>query len=125
MLSPRKPLLPSSLPIRAYIGVTGTNDYDAIIFDQIRPQLHSNELYSNKAYQQPNAQDARQARNLTVLTLVKKQKGQHCPEPQDQWLSTAVFCVRHRLKHYLPGLKKRQALNVPVKFVLINLTKSA
>ncbi|UVS60458.1 MULTISPECIES: hypothetical protein [Nitrosomonas] len=34
-----------------YISVTGASDYDGKIFDQIRPQLHHNELYGDKAYQ--------------------------------------------------------------------------
>ncbi|SFM87861.1 hypothetical protein [Nitrosomonas communis] len=67
---------PGSLPIPEYIGVTGASDHDGKIFDQIRPQLHNNELYGDKAYQRPDAEDVRQAQNLTVLTPVKKQKGQ-------------------------------------------------
>jgi hypothetical protein len=35
---------PGSLPIPEYIGVTGASGHDDKIFDQIRPQLHSNEL---------------------------------------------------------------------------------
>ncbi|SFN00372.1 hypothetical protein, partial [Nitrosomonas communis] len=48
--------------------------HDGKIFDQIRPQLHSNELCGDKAYRRPNAEDIRQAQNLTVLTPVKKTK---------------------------------------------------
>ena len=59
-----------------YIGVTGATDHDGKVFDQIRPQLHHNELYGDKAYQRPDAEEVRQAQNLTVLTPVKKQKGQ-------------------------------------------------
>ncbi len=67
---------PGSLPVAEYIGVTGASDHDGKIFDQIRPQLHHNELYGDKAYQRPDAEEVRQAQNLTVLTPVKKQKGQ-------------------------------------------------
>jgi hypothetical protein len=56
--------------------VTGASDHDGKIFDQIRPQLHHNELYGDKAYQRPDTDEVRQAQNLTVLTPVKKQKGQ-------------------------------------------------
>jgi hypothetical protein len=38
--------------------------------------LANNELYGDKAYQRPDAKDVRNAQNLTVLTPVKKQKGQ-------------------------------------------------
>jgi hypothetical protein len=74
---------PGSLPIPEYIGVTSASDHDGRIFDQIRPQLHNNELYDDKAYQPPDAEEVRQAENLTVLTPVKKQKGQLYLEPQD------------------------------------------
>ena len=67
---------PGSLPILEYIGVTGASDHDGKVFNQIRPQLHNNELYGDKAYQRPDAEDVRQAQNLTILTPVKKQKGQ-------------------------------------------------
>ena len=65
---------PGSLPVPEYIGVTGTSDHDGKLFDQIRPQLHHNELYGDKAYQRPDAEEVRQAQNLTVLTPVKKTK---------------------------------------------------
>ncbi|WP_090694881.1 hypothetical protein [Nitrosomonas sp. Nm34] len=67
-------------------------------FDHIRPQLHSNGLCGDKAYQQPDAAKVRQAQNLTVLTPVKKQTGQHHLESQDQWLSTAVARVRQPIE---------------------------
>jgi hypothetical protein len=69
---------PGSLPVPEYIGVTGASDHDGKVFDQIRPQLHNSELYGDKAYQRPDAKDVRQAHNLTILTPVKKQKGQLC-----------------------------------------------
>uniref|UniRef100_UPI003D279804 hypothetical protein n=1 Tax=Nitrosomonas communis TaxID=44574 RepID=UPI003D279804 len=59
---------------------------------------HNNELYGDKAYQRPDAEEVRQAQNLTVLTPVKKQKVQHHLEPQDQWLSTAVSRIRQPIE---------------------------
>ena len=38
--------------------------------------LHNNEVYGDKAYQRPDAMEVRQTQNLTVLTRVKRQKGQ-------------------------------------------------
>jgi hypothetical protein len=110
---------PGSLPIPEYIGVTGASDHDGKIFDQIRPQLHNNELNGDKAYQRPDAEAVRLTQNLTVLTPVIKQKGQHHLEPQDQWLSTAVARVRQPIEALFAWMKKKQALNVPAKCVLI------
>ncbi|WP_218138840.1 hypothetical protein [Nitrosomonas sp. Nm58] len=74
------------MPIPEYIGVTGASDHDGKIFDQIWPQLHNNELYGDKAYQRPDAEDVRQAQNLTVLTPAKKQKWQ----PYSQTIGSMV-----------------------------------
>ena len=65
---------PGSLPIPEYMGVTSASDHDGKLFDQIRPQLRHNELYGDKAYQRPDAEEVRQAQNLTVLTPVKKKR---------------------------------------------------
>ncbi|SDW18263.1 hypothetical protein [Nitrosomonas communis] len=40
-------------------------------------------------------------------------------ELQDQCCLQQLLACGNRLKHYLPGLKKKQALNVPAKCVLI------
>ncbi|SDW01334.1 hypothetical protein [Nitrosomonas communis] len=110
---------PGSLPIPEYIGVTGASDHDGKIFDQIRPQLHHNELYGDKAYQRPDAEEVRQAQNLTVLTLVKNKKGNTIWNHRINGCLQRCLAFGNRLKPYLPGLKKKQALNVPAKFVLI------
>ena len=73
-----------TLPSPDYIGVTGASAHDGKVFDQIRPELANNVLYGDKAYQRPDADEAREVQNLTVLTPVKKQKGQRYLEPQDQ-----------------------------------------
>jgi hypothetical protein len=110
---------PGSLPVPEYIGVTGASAHDGKVLDQIRPYLHDQELYGDKAYQRPDAEAVSQAQNLTVLTPVKKQKGQDYLEPQDQWLSPPQFLAfASRLKRYLPGSKKKQVSNVSVKYVL-------
>ena len=41
---------PGSLPVPKYTGVTSASDHDDKLVDQIRPQLHHNELYGDKAY---------------------------------------------------------------------------
>jgi hypothetical protein len=105
-----------TLPSPEYIGVTGASSHDGKIFEQIRPQLVNNELYGDKAYQRPDAQEVKEAQNLTVLTPIKKQKGQKYLEPQDQWFSSAVSRVRQPIETLFGGLKKKQALNVRAKY---------
>ena len=101
---------PSSLPIPEYISVAGTSDYNGKIFDQIWPQLHSNKLYGDKAYQRPDAEEVRQAQNLTVLTPVKKQKGQPYLEPQDLWLSTVVSRVRQPIEVLFAWIEEKTGI---------------
>jgi len=46
------------------------------VFDHVRPLLTNHELYADKAYQCPDAQSIEAVQELTVLTPVKKEKGQ-------------------------------------------------
>ena len=86
------------------------SDHDGKIFDQIRPQLHNNELYGDKAYRRPDAEEVRQAQNLTVLTPVKKQKGQPYLEPQKQWLSTAAARVRQPIEVLFAWIEEKTGI---------------
>jgi hypothetical protein len=62
-----------TLPCPDYIGLTGASCNDGKVFEQIRPELHHNELYGDKAYQRQDAKDFKNQQYLTVLTPVKKQ----------------------------------------------------
>lgn len=106
---------PGTLPTPDYIGVTGASNHDGKVFDQIRPYLHNNELYGDKAYQRPDAMAARQAQNLTVLTPVKKQRGQTYLEPQDQWLSTAVSRVRQPIEALFAWIEEKTGIECASK----------
>ena len=88
----------STLPNPEYIGVTGASYRDGIVFDQIRPELNQNKLYGDKVYHRSDTKKVRETQDLTVLTPVKKTKSQLYLEPQDQWLSTAISCVRQTIE---------------------------
>ena len=106
---------PGSLPVPKYTGVTSASDHDDKLVDQIRPQLHHNELYGDKAYQRPDAEEVRQAQNLTVLIPVKKQKEQPCLEPQDQWLSTAVSRVQQPIEALFAWIEEKTGIKCASK----------
>ena len=99
-----------TLPCPEYIGVTSASEYDGKVFDYIRPSLHNNELYGDKAYQRPDAKEVEQEQQLTVLTPVKKQKGQKYLEPQDQWLSTAVSRVRQPIETLFGWIEEKTGI---------------
>jgi hypothetical protein len=99
-----------TLPRPEYIGVTGAHAHDGKIFDQIRPALTNNVLYGDKAYQRPDAEEIHRTQNLTVLTPVKKQKGQDSLETQDQWLSTAVSRVRQPIEALFAWIEQQTGI---------------
>jgi hypothetical protein len=82
----------SMLPTPNYMRHTG-NCHDSCVFDQIRPELNRTELY-DKVYQRSDGRAVQEMQNLTVLTPVKKQKGQAYFEPQEQGVSTTVSWMR-------------------------------
>ena len=104
-----------TLPNPEYIGVTGASHHDGKIFEQIRPELANNELYGDKAYQRPDAKDVRETQNLTVLTPIKKQKGQKYLEPQDQWLSTAVSRIRQPIETLFGWIEEKTGIECASK----------
>jgi len=108
-------LNPVPCPHRKYIGVTGVGAHDGKVLDQIRPYLHDQELYGDKAYHRPDAEAVRQPQNLTVLTPVKKQKGQRYLEPQDQWLSTAVSRVRQPIEALFAWIEEKTGIECDSK----------
>jgi len=99
-----------TLPSPEYIGVTGASHHDGKIFEHIRPELTDNELYGDKAYQRPDAEEVKEVQNLTVLTPVKKQKGQQYLEPQDQWLSTAISRVRQPIETLFGWIEEKTGI---------------
>jgi hypothetical protein len=66
----------------------------------------------------PTSKPSGDPRTSPVSTPVKKRKGQRYLDI-GAMAATTVSRVRRPMKHYLPGLKKRQALDAPVKCVLI------
>ena len=95
--------------------MTGASDRDGQVVDQIRPQLHGNEVFGDKAYQRPDAETMRDIQNLAVLTPVKKHKGQEYIEPQDQWLSTAVSHVRQPIEALFAWIEEKTGIECASK----------
>ncbi len=66
----------------------------------------------DKAYQRPDAAKVEQSQQLTVLTPVKKKKGQQYLEADEQWLSTAVSQVRQPIEALLAWIAKKVGIEV-------------
>ena len=104
-----------TLPCPEYIGVTGASSHDGKVFDQIRPLLTNNELYADKAYLRPDSKMVEAEQGLTVLTPVKKGKGQCYLESSDQWLSTAVSRVRQPIESLFGWLEEKTGIECASK----------
>ena len=85
------------------------------MFDQIRPLLTNNELYADKAYLRPDPKIVKAEQGLTVLTPVKKEKGQCYLEPSDQWLSTAVSRVRQLIESLFGWFEEKTGIECAFK----------
>ena len=87
-----------TLPSPEYIGVTPASYNDGKVFDQISPEIFNEEIFGDKAYQRPNANEIEEKQGVTVLTPVKKKKGQKYLEADQMWLSKAVSTVRQPIE---------------------------
>ena len=90
---------PGTLPLPDSIGLTPASDHDLPVFRQIAHQLYGGELYLDKAdADELLRQTSQDEQALTLLTPVKKAKGQAHLDAADQWLSTAVCRVRQPIE---------------------------
>ena len=99
-----------TLPSPEFIGVTPASYHDGPIFDQIRPELTNDTLFGDKAYERPDANQVELAQNLTVLTPVKKKKGQKYLDADEQWLSRAVSQVRQPIETLFGWIEEKTGI---------------
>lgn len=104
-----------TLPSPEFIGVTEASHNDGKVFDQIRPELHNEELYGDKAYKRPDATTVEHEQNLKVLTPVKKKKGQKHLKADEQWLSTAVSRVRQPIETLFGWIEEKTGIECASK----------
>ena len=100
---------PGTLPVPEYIGVTGASHHDGKVFDQIRPILHNNYLYADKAYLRPDADKVMQDQNLVVVTPVKKQKGRELSADEKQ-RSTAISRIRQPIESLFAWIEQKTGI---------------
>lgn len=107
---------PGTLPLPDSIGLTPASDHDLPVLREIAPQLQGGELYLDKAYiDEVLSQTSQAEQALTLLTPVKKAKGQATLEPADQWLSTAVCRVRQPIESLFNWLEEKTGIQCASK----------
>lgn len=95
-----------------YIGLTQAGMNDNKAFEQIAPQLSHDTLYADKAYSDSFADEAA---TFTLLTPIKKEKGQSFLDAADMWLSTAVSRVRQPIESFFNWLEEKTAIQLASK----------
>jgi hypothetical protein len=107
---------PGTLPLPDSIGLTPASDHDLPVLREIAPQLQGGELSLDKAYVDEVLSQTSQAEQaLTLLTPVKKAKGQATLEAADQWLSTAVCRVRQPIESLFNWLEEKTGIQCASK----------
>ena len=97
-----------------YIVVTGASHRDGKIVDQIRPVLHNNYLYGDKAYLRSDAKQVIEDQNLVVLTPVKKQKGQNLNADEKQ-RSTTLSRIRQPIESLFSWIEQQTGIECASK----------
>lgn len=105
-----------TLPIPMGIGLTNAGMNDRKAFEQILPELPENMVacYADKAYQ-VEAEPVHQEQHLTLLTPVKKEKGQAFLDTADQWLSTAISQIRQPIESFFNWINEKTGIQIASK----------
>lgn len=98
------------LPAPEYIGLTPANMADRKAFEAIASQLDNEEIYADKAYAKQDQQTS-----YSLLTPVKKQKGQQYLDAADQWVSTAISQVRQPIESLFNWFQQKTGIQVASK----------
>lgn len=103
---------PGTLPLPRYIGVTPAGMNDAPALETIAPVLAYPELYSDKAYEYLTRNPGFP---FTVLTPVKKEKGQERLDSADRLYSTAVSRVRQPVESLFNWIQEKTGIEYASK----------
>lgn len=107
---------PAHVPLPDAIGLSPASENDLSAFRQIAPQLQGGEIYLDKAYaDQAMKKNAELNQNLTILTPIKKTRGQDFLDTADQWLSTAVSRVRQPIESLFNWIEEKTGIQSACK----------
>ena len=104
------------LPIPVCLGLTNAGMHDRKAFEQILPFLPESmrACYADKAYQVGD-EPVHQEYHVTLLTPVKKEKGQTYLDAADQWLSTAISQVRQPIESFFNWIHEKTGIQLASK----------
>lgn len=76
----------------------------------ICPYLHNNELWGDKVYQRPDAQQLKDKQGLVVRTPIKKRSGQLHLDAANKLYSTAVSRTRQLIESLSAWIEQQSAI---------------
>ena len=105
-------LQPGTLPSPRFIGLAPARLNDGPALEQVAHALPYQELYADKAYEY-----LKRAHGLpfTMMTPVKKQKGQEHLDAADAWLSRAVSRVRQPVESIFNWIEEKTGIEIASK----------
>lgn len=95
-----------ALPQIEFFVLESASRQDGPVFDSIRPELHDNLVFGDKAYIRPDAEQVEQEQNLKVLTPIPKRSGQKKLDPHDAAFSKAVSRIRQPIETLFGWLQR-------------------
>ena len=103
---------PDTLPSPRFIGLAPAGLNDGPALEQVAPALPYKDLYADKAYEYLKRVSGLP---FTVLTPVKKQKGQEHLDAADLWLSRAVSQVRQPVESLFNWIEEKTGIEIASK----------
>lgn len=107
---------PGTLPVPDRIGVTPGSKNDLTTLRRVLPTFEGGALYGDKAYVDASLRKRLcEEQNLTLLTPVKKTKGQSSLSAADQLLSEAVSRVRQPIESLFNWIDEKTSIQTASK----------
>ena len=104
-----------SLPIPEFFGITDAGTPDIRVYEQIAATLPANSrIFADKAYQTGNKPVADHG-DITLLTPVKKAKGQNVLDSADRLLSSAISTVRQPIESLFNWIEEKTKIQIASK----------
>ena len=104
-----------TLPLPDYVGLTPASNHDLSAFQQITPYIHDCEVYADKAYISALEKEFLESQNATLLTPVKKAKGQENLFLFEQLLSTSVSRIRQPIESLFNWIQEKTNIQMASK----------
>lgn len=107
---------PGTIPMPEQCGVTGASENDLTVARPLLEGVYNRKIYADKIYidHDFNLQLEKQ-NNSTIITPIKKQKGQKFEDAADNFFSKAVSAVRQPIESFFNWLNEKTQMQNATK----------